>query len=459
MITINKNIFREYDIRGIYGVDFDDEFAYYLGLAFGSVLHSLGKSKTLVSYDNRSSSLSLYNELIRGIRDTSIDVVGLGLATTPIYYFASNYLNINCGIMVTASHNPKEYNGFKISYNGLYNAYGSDVYKLYDIIINKDFIKDKGVGKFDDVSILDEYIKLLKNNINMGNRKLKVVYDCGNGTTSIIAPYIFKDYKNIEFVPMYCDSDNNFPNHHPDPSQEENMYDLEKMVINTNADLGIAFDGDGDRVGVVSNNGVMIDIDKFMIIIWRDIVNKIYDKRALYDVKCSLALADELDKLGISKTEYRTGNSYMKAKMVEGKFPFGGELSGHVFFQDKFPGYDDGIYAGLRLIEILSNTDKNINNLLEGINNYYNTKELKVEVPDIYKKDLISRVEEYCLNKGYKILTIDGVKVLFDNGFALIRASNTSPNITIRYEAKSKEQLDNIRYEFDNLIDNLKKDY
>lgn len=258
---------------------------------------------------------------------------------------------------------------------------------------------------------------------------------------------------------MYCDSDNNFPNHHPDPSQEENMYDLEKMVINTNADLGIAFDGDGDRVGVVSNNGVMIDIDKFMIIIWRDIVNKIYDKRALYDVKCSLALADELDKLGISKTEYRTGNSYMKAKMVEGKFPFGGELSGHVFFQDKFPGYDDGIYAGLRLIEILSNTDKNINNLLEGINNYYNTKELKVEVPDIYKKDLISRVEEYCLNKGYKILTIDGVKVLFDNGFALIRASNTSPNITIRYEAKSKEQLDNIRYEFDNLIDNLKKDY
>ncbi len=459
MIKINKNIFREYDIRGVYGIDFDDEFAYYLGLAFGSVLHSLGKSKTLVSYDNRSSSLSLYNELIRGIRDTSIDVVGLGLATTPMYYFASNYLNINCGIMVTASHNPKEYNGFKISYNGLYNAYANDVYKLYDIIINKEFIKDKKVGNLEEVSILDEYIKLLKSNINMGNRKLKVVYDCGNGTTSIIAPYIFKDYKNIEFIPMYCDSDSNFPNHHPDPSQEENMHDLERMVINTNADLGIAFDGDGDRVGVVSNNGVMIDIDKFMIIIWRDIVNKIYDKRALYDVKCSLALADELDKLGISKTEYRTGNSYMKAKMVEGKFPFGGELSGHVFFQDKFPGYDDGIYAGLRLIEILSNTDKNINNLLEGINNYYNTKELKVEVPDIYKKDLINRVEEYCLNKGYKILNIDGVKVLFDNGFALIRASNTSPNITIRYEAKSKEQLDNIRYEFDNLIDNLKKDY
>lgn len=455
-MKMSKNIFRAYDIRGIYNEEFDDEFAYYLGKAYGSTLHELGKTKTLIAHDNRISSPSIYKNLIKGIIDTGINVVSLGLVTTPMYYFASNYLNINCGIMVTASHNPKEYNGFKISYNGLYNAYGEDVYKLYEKILSNNF--KEGNGTITEENITIPYINLIKKNIKIGNRKLKVVYDCGNGTTSIIAKEIFNNLGNITFIPTFDISDGTFPNHHPDPSVEENLSSLKQTVIDTHADVGIAFDGDGDRVGVVSEKGQMIDIDKYMIIIWRDIVNKITDKRALYDVKCSKTLSDELDKLQIKKTEYRTGNSYMKAKMVEDKFPFGGELSGHVFFQDKFPGYDDGIYAGLRLIEILSNTNKTTEELLSGINKYYNTKELKVTIEDTKKEELIKRVGEYCKEKNYTTNTIDGVKVLFETGFALIRASNTGPNITLRYEAKTEEELAKIIKEFTDLIDKIKKE-
>lgn len=451
-MKVNKLMFREYDIRGIYNEDIDEEVSYLIGRAFGSNLKRMGKTETLVGYDNRISSPIIEENLVKGIRESGINVVRLGLVTTPMYYYGWDLLNIKCGVMITASHNPKEYNGFKFSYNGIHNAYGKDVYDLYDTIINKDFTSGKGTITNKDIK--SKYIKLLWENIELGNRKLKVVYDCGNGTTSIVAKDVFNN-PNIEFIPIFADSNPKFPNHHPDPCVEENLRDLKKKVLETQADVGIAFDGDGDRVGVVDEKGNMVDIDKYMIIIWRDIYNKVENKKGLFDIKCSKVLEDELIKLGIEPVCYRSGNSYTKAMSVEGDFPFSGEYSGHVFFRDKFPGYDDGIYAGLRLIEILSKTNKTVSELLLGINTYYSTKELKMKVNDEIKFDIVNKVKEYCISKNYKILTIDGVKVLFDDGSAVVRASNTGPNITMRYEAKTKERLNEIEQEFTNLLNEL----
>lgn len=453
---VKKEIFREYDIRGVYGSELNEDTAYLIGKSYGTILQrEYNKKKCIVGYDNRLSSVSLYNYLVKGLLETGVDVVSVGLSTTPMYYFAWDYLNIKCGIMITASHNPKEYNGFKFSYNGLHNAFGKSVYHLYDVILSNDFIK--GSGKLTEEFVKEEYIDLLLKNIKLGDRRLKVVFDCGNGTTSIVARDVLSKL-DIDLISLYDESNGNFPNHHPDPCVEENLIDLKKKVIETKADLGVAYDGDGDRVGVVCEKGNYIPTDLFMIIIWRDIYNKIKDKRGLLDVKCSNALLDEMIKLGIKPIVYRTGNSYTKEKMVSEKLPFGGELSGHVYFQDKFPGYDDGIYASIRLIEILSYTDKSLSSLLEGINKYYNTPEIKIEVSDNVKFKIIDRVKEYATFNKLNFIDIDGVKILYEDGFALIRASNTGPNITLRFEAKDKDKLEEIKGCYVNLVNKYIKE-
>ena len=455
-MELNKLMFREYDIRGIWEKDINEEISYHIGRAFATKLLSFGKNKMLVGYDNRTSSETIEKNLIKGLTDGGVNVVRLGLVTTPMYYYAWDKLNIKCGIMITASHNPKEYNGFKMSYNGIHNCFGKDVTDLYYVIING--IYSEGNGTITNADIKEDYIKMIHNHINMGNNKLKVVYDCGNGTTSIIANDIFKSNDYIEYIPLFAESDGAFPNHHPDPSVEENLKQLKEKVLEVHADCGIAFDGDGDRVGVVDNLGQMIPIDKYMIIIWRDIYNKVAKKEGFFDVKCSKALEDELIKLGIKPICTRTGNSYTKKISAENNYPFGGEMSGHLYFRDHFIGTDDGIYAGLRFVEILSKSKNKASELLEGINKYYSTDENKIEVEDTKKEKVVNRVEEYCKKKGYKYITTDGVKVLYDDGFALVRKSNTNPNITTRYEAKTQERLKNIEEEFNTLIDKLKEE-
>lgn len=450
-MELNKNMFREYDIRGIYGTDLNGDIAYLIGRGLGSKMHKLNIAKTVVAYDNRLSSVELEENLIKGLVESGINVYRLGLASTPMCYYASNYFDVNCSVMITASHNPKEYNGFKFSFDGISNACGSSVMEIYDIITNKDFVN--GNGTISNVDIEDAYINLLTNNIDLP-KKLKIVYDCGNGTTSIIAKKIF-DRLNVEYIPLYDISDGSFPNHHPDPSVEENLRDLEKTVVQNKASLGIAFDGDGDRVGVVDEKGNMIDIDKYLIIMWKYLVNRVEKKAAFFDVKCSKVLEDELIKLGVKPIETRTGNSYTRRISAEGDYILGGELSGHVYFRDKFPGYDDGIYAGIRLIEAISNLNVGLSSMLEGINKYYSTKENKIAVDDSIKFDIVNKVKEYCISKGYKFITLDGVKVKYDDGFALVRASNTGPNITTRYEAKTEQRLEEITNEFNNLIYSL----
>jgi len=440
-----KEIFREYDIRGIYGKEMDDETAYLIGKAYGTKLRELDKKSTVVAYDNRLSSPSLEENLVKGLIETGIDVLRMGLATTPMCYFAANYYGTNASLMITASHNPKEYNGFKFSYNGIHNAYGKDVLEIYEIIEKGNFAQ--GNGEIKNVDITRPYIDLLLDNIQLGERPIKVVYDCGNGTTSIIADQVFANL-DVEAIPLFNTSDGTFPNHHPDPCVYKNLTKLKEKVLESNADLGIGYDGDGDRVGFIDNQGNMIETDKFMIIMWRYLYNKVDNKKALFDVKCTKALEDELHKLGIIPIEYRTGNSYTRAATAEGNFPLGGELSGHVYFRDKFPGYDDGIYAGIRLIELLSHTDKPLNTLLDGINKYYSTEELKVHVDDEIKFKVIEKIHQYCLKKNYSFLTIDGVKTKFEDGFALVRASNTGPNITMRFEATTEERLKELQNEF-----------
>jgi len=444
-VELSKKIFREYDIRGVFATELDENTAYLIGRAFGSKLRELGKNLTVVAYDNRLSSPILEKKLIEGIIACGVNVKRLGLATTPMCYFAANYLNINASMMITASHNPKEYNGFKFSYNGIHNAYGAMVRELYDKIVTNEFIN--GVGTVEDVDITKPYIELITNKLSFGNRKLRVVYDCGNGTTSIIAEQIFNQL-NIEAIPLFNESDGTFPNHHPDPCVYENLSLLREKVIETKADLGIGYDGDGDRVGFLDEQGNMIETDKFMIIMWRYLHDKVSKKEAMYDVKCSKALEDELNKLGIKSYECRTGNSYTRAASAEGDYPIGGEYSGHVYFRDKFPGYDDGIYNGMRLIEVLSHTNSSVSSLLDGINNYYTTPEIKVQVADEIKFIVVEKIKEYCLEKGYNTLTIDGAKAKFIDGFALVRASNTGPNITMRFEAVSEQRLNEIKNEF-----------
>ena len=455
-MKLNKEIFREYDIRGIWQKDIDGEISYYIGRAFATKLLSYGKDTMIVGYDNRLSSKEIETNLVKGLTDSGVNVVRLGLVTTPMYYYAWDKLNIKCGIMITASHNPKEYNGFKMSYNGIHNCFGKEVLDLYYVIING--IYAEGRGTISNYNIQEDYIKMIKEHINLGNNKLKVVYDCGNGTTSIVAKDIFVSNKNIEYIPLYNTSDGSFPNHNPDPAVEENLTDLKRKVIEVHADCGIAFDGDGDRVGVVSEKGEYIEIDKYMIIIWRNIYNKVKNKKGFYDVKCSNVLKDELIKLGIKPIETRTGNSYTKKISYENDYPFGGEYSGHLYFRDKFIGNDDGIYGGLRLVEILSNKKTTVSEELKDISVYYSSKEAKLPVEDSKKAVIIDRVEEYVKNKGYTYQTIDGIKIIYPDGFALIRKSNTSPNIITRYESKDKEKLKQIEEEFTSLLNKLKEE-
>lgn len=445
----NKNVFRLYDIRGIYEKDIDNNFAYALGIAFGSILRKENKDTTIVGYDNRFSSETLKDYLIKGLNDSGINVINIGLVTTPMYYYSWHLLKGTSGIMITASHNPKEYNGFKISLNGIYNAHGQQIQEIREYM-EKDSIVQEIKGNTTYRDIKQEYVEYITNNINV-NKRLKVVVDAGNGTGSVVVKDVF-DKLNIEYIPIFTDSNPDFPNHHPDPSVPDNMKHLSNKVIETNADAGFAFDGDADRIGIVDEKGKIIPVDHIMIIFIRNIINSLSDKRILFDVKCSKSLKDEIIKLGGTPIEYRTGNSYLRAKVSTDNILFGGELSGHVYFNDKFLGYDDGIYASLRMIEILSGTDKKISQLLEGINHYYSTPELKIHADDNIKDKVVEYIKNYCEERKYNYLNIDGCKAIFEDGFALIRVSNTGPNITMRFEAKTEQRLNEIQIEFTDKI-------
>lgn len=442
---ISPYIFRGYDIRGVYPETLNENIAYTVGKSYGSYILDLGKKKCVVGHDNRYSSPMLTEALIDGILETGVDVIDLGLVTTPMYYYACILLEVPSGIMVTASHNPKDDNGFKFAFDERGNAKGEMITEFYEYTIKGNFKEGKGSLSTYDIKM--EYIKLMMESLSFGDRKVKAVIDLGNGTTSVIAKELYEKFP-IDVTVLFGESDSSFPNHHPDPCVESNLTALKEKVKELHADVGIGFDGDGDRLGVVDEKGNYIPTDQYMILIIRDIIHKVENKTFLYDVKCSKALEDEIRILGGTPYCYKTGNSYTKTKTAEMDLAFGGELSGHVYFRDKFKGFDSGLYAGLRLLEILSHTDKTVSELLDGIPKYYSTAELKFASSDEKKNDVVEKIKEYCMEKNYELLTIDGIKVLFEDGFALVRVSNTGPNITARFEAKTKERLSEIETEF-----------
>ena len=449
--NINPNVFREYDVRGVYPTDINENFAYIFGKAYGTYIKRFNQTECVVGHDNRLSSDSLTQNLINGILSTGINVLNINLVTTPMFYYACILKNIPAGIMVTASHNPKDDNGFKFSFDDSGNARGQMIKDFYNFLIEGNF--DNGIGKINNYDIKEEYYKLLLSSIDINKDKnLKVVIDCGNGTTSFYAPELYSlaiDNLNV----LYGKSDPNFPNHHPDPCVEENLRVLKDFVIDQKADIGIGFDGDGDRVGIIDEKGNFIPTDKFMIIVARHLIPNNENKKILYDVKCSKALVEEIEKLGGEAIISRTGNSYTKSNTKDNDCIFGGEFSGHVYFRDKFLGIDSGLYAGLRMVEILSKTDKTVSELLEGINNYYSTPEIKIKSTDTKKKEVVENIKNYCKEQGLKTIDIDGVRVELDDGWALVRCSNTGPNITARFEGKTEETMNKLKETFTNLIE------
>lgn len=446
LVKVKENIFREYDIRGIYNTEINEDVAYTIGRSFSSYIDS---EKVIVGYDNRLSSNSLFEALTKGLTESGSDVINLGLVTTPMYYFAKKKLNLKYGIMITASHNPKEYNGFKISFDYGKNACGKEISDFCKFTNNLSF-KTKS-GNISTYNIHDEYLENIRNSISLGEKKIKVAVDLGSGTGCIIIRDILNMF-NIDYELLFGESDGNFPYHEADPSVPKNQRFLSEKVRSGNFDFGFGIDGDADRVGIVDNNGKILSTEYFMILMYKDLLNKTCDKRAIYDVKCSRMLKDELDKMGYTSFMYRTGASYMGRKINEDKYIFGAEYSGHTWFNDNYLGFDDGIYAGLRMVELLSKTNSTLSYLCKDFSKYYSSDEIKIKTTDDSKFKIIEKIKEYVENKNYKYESIDGVRVEFDDGWALLRASNTEPKLTLRFEAKTEERLEEIKGEFLNLV-------
>jgi len=451
---MNENIFREYDIRGRYPEDINETVAYTIGRSYGSYLkEKLQQEVCIVSHDNRVSSPALAAYLIKGITDSGLNVYNYGMTTTPMHYYC-RYIHNLYGMMITASHNPAEDNGFKFSFDHLSNARGDMIEDFKNYTLAGKFLSGNGTVSVGNIT--EKYIEFLTYGVEFGRHKRKVVIDIGNGTTSIIARKIFERV-NVDFDIIFEESDGRFPNHHPDPSVEANLEALKKEVLRRRADCGIAFDGDGDRLGIVNEKGEMVPSDHFMILVIRDIINKVKNKTFLFDVKCTKALEDEITRLEGVPVCYRTGASYTQAKVKEDDMPFGGEYSGHFYFRDKIADVGSGIYAGLRLLEILSKTSDSLSKLLENIPKYYSTPEIKFPCSDDKKFKVIDDIRAFSNSQNWSLNTIDGVRANFNNGWALVRASNTGPNITMRCEATTEEGLNNLQTIFTNLINNYNK--
>lgn len=449
---IDTSVLRENDIRGVYGKNITEELAILVGKAFGTYLINNQKKECVVSYDNRVSGETLVENLMKGLVSTGINVIFIGMTTTPVLNYATINFNIEAGIIVTASHNPANENGFKLFSNDFLHLKHPELEKVYELIKTKKFIFGKGTIIYK--SINDSYINMLDTYILKGNKKLKVAIDCGNGTTSLYIQDVIKKF-NIEPIFINSTSDGRFPKHNPDPNNDKNLVELKEIVKKEKCDFGAAYDGDGDRIGIVDELGNTIESDKLIAIFSRHIIPKTLNKNVIIDVKCSNALTLDLKNIGANPIMVKNGSAYIETVLKEQNSYVGGEYSGHIFFRDKYYGYDDGIYVSLRMYEILSNTNKSCSELLEGYKKYYNTPEIRIKTTDEKKWKIIEKVKDYVKSKGYNFLDIDGVRVEFKDSWALVRCSNTEPSITIRYEAETEKRLEEIKNEFDTLINTL----
>ena len=447
---MDAKTFREYDIRGIAGTQITEADVTRLGRAFGTYLLRQGKRRITLGRDIRPSSEKFREALLEGMLATGLQVTDLGTCPTPVFYFSLRHLNAEGGIMITASHNPPEYNGFKIC-NGFDTIFGSEIQRLRAIMDEGEFIR--GRGTLDSYDIIASYHKHILQAINL-ERRLRIGVDAANAVGGPVAVPLFRQL-GCEVHELYCQPDETFPNHEPDPTVVENLQDLITLVKSKKLDVGIAYDGDCDRIGVVDNQGQVVFGDRLMIIFARDILAKQPGATFISEVKCSKTLYEDIEKHGGKAVMWKTGHSLIKKKMKEVGAALAGEMSGHMFFADRYFGYDDGIYASCRLLEILGESGKTIAELLDGLPPTVVTPEIRVDFPDEVKFSLVEKVKEYFRQK-YPVIEVDGVRVLFDYGWGLVRASNTQPALVLRFEAETAEQLEEYRQMVEQTVDRLR---
>ena len=444
---MNTRVFREYDIRGVAETDFPDDFVADLGRSMGAYFADAGARRVTLGRDCRLSSPRIHATLKRELLASGIDVIDVGIVHSPGLYFSVFHLGVDGGVMITASHNPSEDNGFKIV-SGRTTIHGAEIQKLRERIEKRAFRTGVTPGKATDHDILKDYIAYIADNIKLGPRRFKVVIDGGNGTGGLSAVPILKKL-GIDAEAMYCDPDGRFPNHHPDPTVPDNLRDLIARVKATGAEVGIALDGDADRIGAVDGQGRILWGDQLVMLFAREILKKQPGATFVSEVKCSQALFDDLTARGANAIMWKVGHSLIKAKMKEEKAALAGEMSGHMFFADRWFGFDDAVYAGMRLCEQLTNSTQTLAELRDTLPTLHNTPEIRMPCPDDVKFEVVRRAVAW-FRERYSIVDVDGVRVIFQEGgrnigWGLVRASNTGPVLVMRFEADTEARLQQIQ--------------
>ena len=438
MERVPAHIFREYDIRGIADQELSSETVHLIGRAYGSYLTDLGIFEVTVGGDARHSPPRIKEAAIAGLREVGVSVIDIGLVSSPCFYWSLYHFGVEGGIMVTGSHNPKEFNGLKLAL-GKMTLWGDEIQEVYRIIAENRFAQTEHKGNLRFEEINAPYIDMLVSKITLGPKKLKVVLDSGNGTGGLYGPEMVRRI-GCEVVELFSEPNGDFPNHHPDPTKREYLTQLIDTVIKEKADLGIGFDGDSDRIGVVDDKGEVLWGDQLMLLYWKEILPKHPGAKVIVEVKSSMILPEETEKMGGKPIWWKSGHSLIKAKMKDEDALFSGEVSGHMFFADEFFGFDDAFYAAGRLLRILSFSDKKLSDMLAEIPAYPSTTETRFDCPDEIKFQVVERVRENA--KDQKTITIDGVRILYPEGWGLLRASNTQPVLVARCEGRTQADLE-----------------
>jgi phosphomannomutase/phosphoglucomutase len=450
---MNPNIFREYDIRAVAGKELTLKEVEVMGRAIGTYLGQAGKKKITLGRDGRLTSPAFRDHLLEGLLSTGCQVIDIGVCPSPLLYFSIHHLKTEGGVMITASHNPQEYNGFKIC-RGPDTIFGAEIQHLRQIAEGKAFISGKGSVR--EENIIPAYQDYVLKDIQL-LRPLRVGLDGGNGTGGWMALPIIQKL-GCQVFDLYCDIDGTFPHHEPDPTIADNLRELIELVQREHLDLGLAYDGDGDRLGVIDHAGNIIWGDQLMILFARDILLKRPGATFIGEVKCSQNLYDDIPRRGGEIIMWKTGHSLIKQKMKEVQAVLAGEMSGHLFFADRYLGFDDAVYASLRLLEILSKTSLKIPDLLSGLPQTYSTPEIRVEVKEAFKFELVEAVKKELAQK-YPLIDVDGVRVKFEDGWGLIRASNTQPVLVLRFEARTPERLQEIQNLIEGVLNQIQKNF
>lgn len=453
-MELKQSIFREYDIRGVVADELGPEVVEKIANAFAALFIREGKERVVIGMDGRPSSAGIKNHFVGVLTRAGIAVMDIGLVPTPMMYYAVFKYKLDGGLMITASHNPAEYNGIK-ALLGREALSGDQIQEIYRLARDTEPMAAETQASVETVDILDEYISHICADVAV-HRPLKVVVDCGNGTGGISALPLYHKL-GVEVIPLFADVDGDFPNHHPDPTKEENLVDLIAEVRRSGADLGIGFDGDGDRIGVVDEQGSILWGDMLMTIFARDVLSRRPGATIISEVKASEVLYDEIARLGGKPLMWKTGHSILKKKIVEEKAALAGEVSGHIFFSERWFGFDDAVYAGARLLEILSKDNRPLSAYLSHLPRVYNTPEIRVDTTEEAKFRIVERVVAHYREK-YPVVDIDGARVKFPEGWALVRASNTQPSLVLRFEAKSPEKLQALRDEVEPLVASLRSE-